>query len=113
MRCPCCAACVFFVFTYDAPACLAGGDDELNDMLDQLDAAMQEAEAAPRRPAPGSLYPGSYAPKPKKPQAPIHPGCTPEEDGEGNQLPARFLAYNALGAVVSKVGDGHNFVEVR
>lgn len=40
---------------------------------------------------------GHFAPKPKKPQAPIHPGSTPEDDGEGNEAAARFLAYNSLG----------------
>lgn len=97
----------------------AGGDDALADMLDELDAAMEEAGGikATHHALPGSLYPSSsalgYAPKPKKPQGPIHPGSTPAEDSEGGEVAARFLAYNQLGCVVSKAGEGHNFIEVR
>lgn len=80
------------------------GDDELADILDELDAAVLEAGtgAGAGRGAQqqARTYPGiggHFAPKPKKPQGPIHPGSTPEEDGEGNEAAARFLAYNSLG----------------
>jgi hypothetical protein len=100
------------------PQIHSGGDDALADMLDELDAAMEEAAGikATHHALPGSLYPRSglsYAPKPKKPQDPIHPGSTPAEDSEAGEVAARFLAYNQLGCVLSKAGEGHNFIEVR
>jgi hypothetical protein len=50
--------------------------------------------------------------RPKKPQGPIHPGSTPEDDSAGGDVAARFLAYNQMGAVVSKqTAEGH-YVEV-
>jgi hypothetical protein len=92
-------------------------------MFDQLDAVMEEAEveagrttAALNPTSRGSLYPASTlaygAPKPKQPQAPIQPGSTPE-GGDDAEVAARFLAYNKLGWVVSKAGDGQNYIEVR
>jgi hypothetical protein len=93
----------------------AAGDDELADILDELDAAVLEAgtggaggagagRGAQQQQA--RTYPsgvglvGQFAPKPKKPQGPIHPGSTPEEDGQGNEAAAHFLAYNSLGELM-------------
>jgi len=84
------------------------------DMLDGLDALLEEVDAGrpgalnPRAPS----YPSSLPyPKPRRPQGPIQPGCTPEED-DGGEVQARFLAYNQEGCVVSKSVDGQNYIEV-
>jgi hypothetical protein len=92
-------------------------------MADLLEAVLEETDAEPgRATAPlnpasrAGLYPGSTlaygVPKPRQPQAPIQPGSTPE-GGEDGEVGARFLAYNKLGWVVSKAGDGQNYIEVR
>lgn len=102
----CCRAC------QDA----GGAEADVSDLLDQLDAAAEEAAAVTAaggyggsRFAPLAAGAGYLAPKPRPPQGPIHPGSTPA----GNSGGARFLAYNRLGCVISKAVDDHHTVEVR
>lgn len=93
----------------------AGGNGPTaSDLLDQLDAAAEEAAAYTSgqgygssrfRPAATAGYNMS---RPRPPQAPIHPGSTPA----GSSGNARFLAYNQLGCVVSKAVEDHHTVEV-
>lgn len=90
----------------------------LDDILDELDAAAEAAAGAARiashsgpTAAAAGAGSGRYVMqpyRPPKPQEPIQPGSSQVLAGST----ARFLAYNQLGCVVSKEVDDHHVIEV-
>lgn len=113
----------------DAEAADAGDDEEEDngdgledDDEDGAGAGFKRRRKAAAVPGGGGglLRPGAAAtalmappaPRLPKPQAPIQPGATPEAPEGAPGAGARFLAYNAVGCVVSRRADGHRTVEV-
>lgn len=86
-------------------------DDDLDDSFivreDDLEGRSRKAGAAAGAAARRPRVIVSRAPPAVKPQPPIAPGSTPADGGR-----PRFLAYNLLGAVISRPVDSHHVVEV-